>query len=287
MRCQICNKEDNEVYDSFYNGRVITACRSCITIEGLSIIKKPTFEQLDRANQRASVHDRMMKLAGLDKLSPVSKDHEVAQRNIAKIKIPPKKQYSDVLVYNYDWAIMMARRRKKMTITQLADLTHIPQIDLEDMEKGVLPKNFERNAKIISSVLNIPLLKEQEERLKARPPVKTEINKTEEEILMETREKLFGKDLEINHKNEELRRLSEESEEQSQIDEEEAEEEEQKEEIRREVSSGKFDFSKTEKLKNVTLNDLINMKKEREKRDQMEKEFQEKRENSKKDYEED
>jgi len=283
MRCQVCNKEDNELYDAFHNGRVISACRSCIEIEGLSVIKTPTFEQLDRANQRATVHERMMKLSGLDKFNPISRDNEIAQRNIAKIKIPPKKQYSDLLIHNYDWAIMMSRRRKKMTLSQLSDLTHIPQAELEEMEKGVLPRNFERNARIISSVLNIPLLKEQERKQVIPTPEK---EKTEEQILKETREKLFGGDLEINQKNEELRRINQEEDEEDEIDEIELEEPE-REEIRKEVHDGKFDFSKTEKLKNVTLNDLINMKRDKEKMNKMEKDFYDKRDNSKKDSEED
>jgi len=267
MKCEICNKNFNHLGNAIYKNKVIKICESCSQIENLPKINKPTQEQLDKANQRYSVHDRMMKMAGLDKLSPLSHDHEIAQRHLAKIKIPEKKQFSDILVPNYDWNIMMARRRRKMTINQLSEMTKIPIADLNNLEKGILPKNYENIARVIESVLNLPLLKETEEKIRLFPVKK----KSEEDLLVEARERLFGKDLRLNEEQEikkqqeRLEKLKQE--EQREIEEDENEELEEKnikEEVKSEIKTGRFDFSAKKNLKNVTLSDLVEMKKERE-----------------------
>lgn len=259
MVCELCKKEE-ETQDAFYFGKIIRVCEKCIKSENLTIIKKPTTEQLERADKRFSVRERMMRLSGLDQLSPISQDHEIAQRNIAKIRIPPKRQNSDLLVYNYNWDIMMARRRKKMTLNQLSDLTKIPVLDLQNFEKGILPKDFERIAKILSSVLNISLLKldiKKKEESLVNNPVKESLD-PEEEI----RVKLFKEDLEINKRNEEFRNKDNAEEVVNQVD---KEVEIEREEFRNKLIEGKFDFSKRDKLRDVTLSDLVEMKKQREK----------------------
>lgn len=261
MRCGICNKEEIELYDAFYAGKVMSACRKCILSEDLTIIRKPTQEQLERANQRFSVKERMMKLSGLDKNSPISKDNEVAQRNITKIRIPPKKQYSELLVPNYNWVMMMARRRKKMTIAQLSDLTKIPQAELEEIEQGVLPRNYEKIAGIVSNVLNIVMLKETK---RIMPP---EEIKKESETIEETRLKLFKEDLGINQRNEEFKHdletgRNEESE--DILEEVNQEIKEERDLIKRKLNEGKIDFSKREDLRNITLSDLVDIKRRRE-----------------------
>jgi ribosome-binding protein aMBF1 (putative translation factor) len=258
MKCEICNKDFNNLGSAIYKNKVIKICESCSRIENLPKVNKPTQDQLDKANQRYSVHDRMMKMSGLDKLNPVSHDHEIAQRHLAKIKIPEKKQFSDILVPNYDWNIMMARRRRKMTINQLSEITRIPIADLNNMEKGILPKNYDNIARVLENVLNLPLLKETEERMRLMPVRK----KSEEELLRDARERLFGEDIKLNEENEIFRKREEEMRE-AEL-EAQAQEEKIKEEVRNEVKAGKFDFSDKKNLKNVTLNDLVEMKKERE-----------------------
>jgi len=269
MICSICNKDEVALYNAISDNKIIKICETCSRIEGIPIVKKPTQDQLERANQRYTVHERMMKMSGLDKLNPVSHDHEIAQRHLAKIKIPEKKQFSDILVPNYDWNIMMARRRRKMTINQLAELTKIPVAEINSMEKGILPKNFEKIARAIESMLNISLLKETEENRKFFRP---ERRKSEEEILIETRERLFGKDLRLNEEQqikkeqERIRGAELAAKANEQVEEELGREE--KEEVKEEIKTGRFDFSSRnnkKNMQNVTLNDLVEMKKEREK----------------------
>jgi ribosome-binding protein aMBF1 (putative translation factor) len=274
MKCSICGSNTEEVHKVVYGNGISEVCKSCMIIEGLSPIEKPTQFQLDKAEQRYSVHERMMKLSGLDKLNPVSRDHEIAQRHIAKIKVPEKKQLSELLFPNYDWTIMMARRRRKMTSKQLSEITRISINEIDSMEKGILPKNFERNARIFEEVLGIVILKETEAKYKIQMPEK---KKSEEELLDEVRSKLFGEDLNFNQNQElarqelarkeqleqeirEAEKIAASKEEIQRVD----EQAELRKELRKEISSGKFDFSNREKLKNITLKDLVEMKKEKE-----------------------
>ncbi len=219
---------------------MINVCEECAKKEGIPIIKKPSESQLNRANERYTVRERMEIMSGMRDATEISEDQTITQGNLARLKVPPKKQVNENVLDNYFWALNIARRRKKITVNQLARQTKIPVETIQAIEKGKIPKDFEEIFAKLELFLDIKLLKNH----------KTKINFTrtkdeEQEILKQVHEKMGSlkpskskdREREIQLKKEQLEKLS----------------------------KGEIDFSIREDLSNVTLNDLVEMKKAREK----------------------
>lgn len=251
MRCKICSLSDQEtnIYDGIYEGEISPICENCAESENIPLIKKPTEDQITSSEITGTVRDRLEKMSGTRELS---KEQTIANKNLAKIKFPQAKQHSEILIDNYYWAIKMARRRKKISIEQLAKSTGISEQTLEELEIGQLPTNFEEIMKKLELVLDVKLLKTHELEPKFVLPERD----VQERILAETEEKmkeLESKDFlkpEPKPDNEKLEKL-------------------------RKIESGEFDFSKRRELEDVTLADLQEMKRKRDLKQKFEKEKQE------------
>jgi ribosome-binding protein aMBF1 (putative translation factor) len=252
MICEICGK-NQATFQGILDTKVVNICEICARTEGLPIVKKPTQEQLDRANQRYTVRERMMKISGMDKLHPVSRDHEIAQRHLGKIKIPEKVQKSDSLVENYNWNIKIGRRRKKMTTSQLAQLAGTTPGIIDSLEKGMLMKDYEKIAERIESVLDIQLLKAHERKIKFIMPPEKPVEIPKDVSTENSLEEMETAELKRSVAEQNIKRKHE-----------------ARENIER-IQKGEFDFSKKENLQNVTLDDLIKAKKEREAKERKEK----------------
>lgn len=272
MRCEICNKEKLELSSGIYENHLVRACDDCIKMENITIIHKPTAEQLAQANKRYTVKERMMHLSGLDKLHPVSKDHEIAQRHLAKIRIPAKKDETQELVQNYDWNIRMARRRKKLSTKQIAEQINTSQETIDNIERGILPKNFEKIMLDLEKLLEIKILSQHQREIIFRRPEKV---KTEQDIIQSVKNRIEGKTIQEDD-DEEIDFMSDEVEKIDDLETQEIEELKkdierkkvldklEKQESGNEIKQGTFNFSDKKKLQNLTLSDLAELKKQRE-----------------------
>lgn len=248
MRCQLCGKNEG-YFEGVVNREVLLLCEICAKTEGVPLIRKPTSEQLARANQRYTVRERMMRISGLDKLNPVSRDHEIAQRHLGKIKIPEKPQQSASLVDNYTWNIKMARRRKKMSQNQIAQVAGISVEAVDSFERGILIKDYEKIAEKLENALGIPILKSHQKSIKFIMP-----EKKEQANLPIT---VNGKDKSLEELELDELRKSVHLANQHKVREE-------KIQAVEEIKKGDFNFSDKTKTGNITLDDLIKAKKERE-----------------------
>jgi ribosome-binding protein aMBF1 (putative translation factor) len=242
MRCAICKKEDVEVklFEGIFTGGMIRICKPCSLTEGIPTIRKPSEEQLERADERYSVRERMEHLSGKGEKTKIGKEQIHVQGNLAKLRIPGKKEYHPEVMDNYFWTLNLARRRKKLSLGQLAEKIGIDKEIINSIEKGKIPENFEENFLQLESFLGIKLLKSHKKKLEF-----TRTADEERRILETVREKI----------------------ENSPIDEE-LDKEEEKKEILERISRGEEDFSVKENLDNVTLSDLVEMKRQREKREE-------------------
>ena len=230
MECYICKKssQETELFEGIYENQIIKVCKKCADLELIPLLKKPTEEQLLVAEHRGSVRERLEKLSG--KIKPISKDHEIAKKNLGKLKIPEKKQYDEKLIENYDWALRTARRRKKLSIEQLSQQTGLPAELLDSLEKGQLPDNFETEMRQLELILNVKLLKQPKQEIHFKKPTQDK----EKEILHDVEEKMH----QTQEKNEKIKQ----------------------------IQSGELDFSKRENIENITLADLQKLKEERDKK---------------------
>ena len=127
MRCSVCKRTSDEVrlLEGILKAEMVRVCTECAKTEGIPLVHKPSEEQLEKANERYSVRERMERLSGMRDTTEISNDQIVTQGNLAKLRAPPKKQYNDEVLDNYYWTLNIARRRKKLSINQLSRLIGI------------------------------------------------------------------------------------------------------------------------------------------------------------------
>jgi ribosome-binding protein aMBF1 (putative translation factor) len=244
MRCAICKQTSDEIelFEGILKTEMVNICKKCAESEGIPIIQRPSEAQLNRANEKYTVRERMEIMSGMRNATEISEDQTITQGNLAKLKIPPKKQTHQDVLDNYYWNLNIARRRKKLTINQLAKQTQIdPQI-IEAIEKGKIPEDFEPIFAKLELFLDIKLLKNHKRKMHFLRPTKDEA----EEILKQVKEKMDLPDLgEPKNKEKSLK--------------------DKKEKLEK-LSKGEIDFSKRENLSSLTLNDLVEIKKEKERK---------------------
>lgn len=242
MRCAICKRESEEVklFEGILKSEMIRICEECAESEGVPLVRKPSEDQLQRADERYSVRERMERMSGVRDTTEISEDQTITQGNLAKLRMPPKKQYHDDVLDNYYWTLNIARRRKKLSINQFAELIKIDANILQSIERGKIPENFEEIFLKLESFLGIKLLKNYKQNVSF-----TRTIDEEKEILKSVEEKINGEDASINNNLGYAER---------------------REETRNKIAKGEIDFSRREELQDVTLNDLVEMKKEREKK---------------------
>lgn len=244
MRCAVCKREQDEVklFEGILKAEMIRICEDCSESEGVPLIRKPSEDQLQKAEERYSVRERMERISGVREATEISEDQTVTQGNLAKLRVPPKKQRNENVLDNYYWTLNIARRRKKLSINQLSNLIKIDVKILQAIERGKIPENFEEIFLQLESFLGIKLLKSHKQQINFTRTVDEE-----REILKSVSGKMAGED------TSETDTLLEELEEESR-------------DKMEKISKGEMDFSKRENLQDVTLNDLVEMKKEREKK---------------------
>lgn len=234
-RCTICKKTSEEIqlYTGILDAEMVMVCEHCAEEEGIPLIKKPSEKQLNRADKKYTVRERMEILSGSRDATDISDDQMVTQRNLAKLRAPPKKQYHEDVLDNYSWTLNIARRRAKLTASQLAEKTQVSSEIIRSIEKGKIPENFEEIFPKLENYLGIKLLKNNGGKINF-------IRKREEEdkILESVRKKI-----------ESPNSLDEPT-------------------PKKKIG---LDFSSRESLENVTLNDLVEMKRAKEAREKKRK----------------
>ena len=241
-KCAICKltSDETKLFEGILKTEMVNVCKECAEKEGIPIIQKPSESQLNKADERYTVRERMEVMSGMRDTTEISQDQTITQGNLAKLRIPPKKQLHEDVLDNYFWTVNIARRRKKLTVNQLATQTQIDVETIQAIEKGKIPEDFKTIFAKLELYLDIKLLKTHEAKTHFLKPTQDEANK----ILKEVQEKMGLPNLdEPRNKKQKL---------------------EAKKEQLEKLSKGETDFSRREDLSNVTLNDLVEMKKQRE-----------------------
>ncbi|MDD2445006.1 MAG: hypothetical protein PHF09_00120 [Candidatus Nanoarchaeia archaeon] len=241
-KCVLCGITEREttLYEGIYDREMIFVCQNCAREERIPVIKKPSIEQLKDANKFYSVRERMEKMSGMRRIrTNIGEDQQIVLRNLTKLRMPEPKQKHEDVEDNYYWEINMARRRRKMTTNQLAKETGISLEIIENLEKGKLPLEFKEILSKLEGYFNIKLLKHHD------PKVNFFMKENENKILEDVKQKIKEDREEVFKKR--------------------------KRKILRKIENSEIDFSKQENLENITLNDLIEIKRRKEKEEQKKK----------------
>lgn len=247
-RCTVCKKESDEVelFKGIRSDGMVMVCEPCAEREGIPIIKKPTESQLDKAAERYTVRERMERMSGMRDTTEISEDQMTTQGNLAKLRMPaPKQQHEDILD-NYYWTLNIARRRKKMSVNQLAEKMQVAPAIIQGIEKGKIPKDFEDLFIKLEIFMGIKLLKVHSKKIGFSRTADEQA-----EILKSVQNKMDHPDMEDEF---------------IESDNSEAVDDYHKDKIalKEKLSQGELRLSKRQDFENVTLNDLVDRKKKRE-----------------------
>ncbi len=182
MECKICGKshEETELYRGVFEERIETVCANCARIEDIPIVKRPNPDSFEGRKEHLSVRERMEKMAQPNK--PIPKEHFIAHKNLTKLNFPTKRQDHADLVENYDWILKTARRRKKLSQTQVAEGLIIPLQVIVDLESGKISKEFNNYVEKLEAYLGVQIRKRVPEKFNLqRKPVNLE----EEKIVLD------------------------------------------------------------------------------------------------------
>ncbi len=272
-KCFACGKPEEEVllFDGISNRGIQRVCYHCSEREGITLIRKPTKEQLEQAEKRRSVREVMENMSNPQKKFMV-KDQMIAHKNLAKLKFPGMKQEHGDLIENYDWVLKQARRHAKITTTKIAQLAGVEQKQYESLEAGHLFPGFQAVVAAVERVLEVKILKISRKEIVMLPMENKRIEEkksVEQGILDSVKQKMkkhfflvkrakedgvdyYNGDVETQHDKIDVDEI---------VMQKNEEKKKRYEQLATELDSDKFDFSRRENLDKITLQDLADLKK--------------------------
>jgi len=157
--CVRCSRTGEQVklVDAIYGREVEKICEECAMGENVPLIRRPSSEQLKESEKPYSIKQRLNKMAGIDLRKDEKKDFA---RGISLDKLRPAKDYKSILdrryeatkkrnqplnlISNFNWHILMARKDKKITRKQLADVIGESESTIRLVEENYLPDDAAR-----------------------------------------------------------------------------------------------------------------------------------------------
>jgi transcriptional regulator with XRE-family HTH domain len=280
-KCFICGKPEEEValFEGVSLSGVRKVCYLCSVRDGVTLIRKPTREQLEQAEKRRSVREVMENMTSPQK-KLMNKDQMIAHKSLAKLRFPGMKQEHGDLIENYDWVLKQARRHAKITTDAVVRLANIDKSQYESLEAGRLFPGFQAVAAAVERVLEVKILKIARKEIVMLP---TESKRAEEkksqeqDILDSVKHKMkkhfflvrkakeegvdyYDGDIETQHDKIDVDEI---------IQKKNEEKKKRYDQLANDIESDKFDFSRRENLDKLTLQDLANLKKLRKEKEDL------------------
>lgn len=139
--CIRCNQNEEQVrlFDGIYITEAVKICEMCAIIANIPIIKRPTPEQLKASEKNFGVKERLSAMAGIfPEKKQKTKQEELEELEKNKGLVKPEELVFK-LVDNFHWIIQTNRRRKGLTLRQLAETLSESESALKMLERAVVP----------------------------------------------------------------------------------------------------------------------------------------------------
>lgn len=172
FRCGI-SSEAVPLYDAITGEGLVKVCANCNIKENLPLIRTV---DASKGERKLTVYERMTKISGV---SPTNKDirkreEEKRKENEELKQVMDKKMREELyssntkkdisgesnLVRNFHWEILKARRDRRLSQAQLADVIGESEVAIRMAERGILPRERERIVKKLESYLRIKLTRD-------------------------------------------------------------------------------------------------------------------------------
>lgn len=170
--CSVCGAWGSRVqlFDAVFDDGLKKICEKCSQVEHMPVLNKPTSFQLEKADKRTgSFHERATEQLEKRQIEKARKEQkakqdvtlkDIIEKNLERSFLKQKEQKPRLdLVENFHWIIMRARRKKHLSIKELAEEIKEPEITVRMIEKGVLPpKDEHRLVNKLESYLGIQII---------------------------------------------------------------------------------------------------------------------------------
>lgn len=168
--CFRCEKESVKLFDSITNEGIVGLCRDCAD-EAL-VLKKPksvVIPKDDTFRERLSSFEKTNFLENPKKINN-EQDEELKKIITKNIEKDLEESFGeDILVRNFHWAVMRARRLRKLTINELAKKISEPVNLIVFIEKGRVSKKHINLLRKLELFFNIELFTNDARKKFVRP----------------------------------------------------------------------------------------------------------------------
>ncbi|MBU1136174.1 MAG: helix-turn-helix transcriptional regulator [Nanoarchaeota archaeon] len=208
LKCFKCGRNEDEVklLDAITFNQITKICEECSLLEDIPVIRRPSTFQLKSSEEgNKNVHVRLERISETDsnksKISKIA--HEITQKNISvfeekkddferKSILAKSKNKPLHLIDNFNWHILMARKKKKLSRNQLAEFLGESETAIKMIENKEFPDDAPKLINKLEQFFGIKLKKQEIiEKQKETPnkPAFSSWGKTQEFFEHETPEK--------------------------------------------------------------------------------------------------
>ena len=169
--CFRCGRKEDKVklLDAVYEKEIAKICEECSVFENVPIIRKPTSSQIEESQKSYSIGERMRRMRANskqepEKFNPVSisldklrKPKDYKSLLDSKFKKAKENNQPLNLVDNYNWHILMTRKKRKIDRKQLANAIGESEEVIRMIEEKFLPDDALRIIAKIEQYLGIKI----------------------------------------------------------------------------------------------------------------------------------
>tara|TARA_Y100000310_G_scaffold303044_1_gene340997 strand:- start:915 stop:1547 length:633 start_codon:yes stop_codon:yes gene_type:complete len=153
--CGNCGDEDR-LFEAVTGEGVKSLCRRCLRLGNYPIIEKSSVEQ-SREESRFFGNREATPIPTFKEKDPETEkiDEELEGMVLERVEA---REYED-LVDNFHWVVRQGRRAKKLSLKQLSEHVAEPEILIVSMEKGELPKDYDKLVSKVEQFLGVRIRK--------------------------------------------------------------------------------------------------------------------------------
>lgn len=171
VECFRCGNSfsSSDMLECVHKTGVVYVCSECYPKLRIPIIEKKKVDWASIETNK-TVRERLSNIAHVNveekksvfetKKNPEDMTlRDIVEKNFDKNKLVAKEVPTE-LVDNFNWVIMRKRRALKMSLNELSERIHEPEVIVNSLEKGLLPKDYAGIIRKVESTLGIRLFKD-------------------------------------------------------------------------------------------------------------------------------
>jgi ribosome-binding protein aMBF1 (putative translation factor) len=165
VRCGI-SEEELRLFDGIYVNEVVKICERCALLSDVPLIKRPSAEQLKESEKSWKVRERLGRMAKVEVQTERAKiENSIRLNDIENIKPKGNEKIEANLVDNYHWVLMVSRRKRGLTVKQLAEAIGESESAIKFLEKKIIPEESLELLRKLEQFYNVRIFKKKPEEV--------------------------------------------------------------------------------------------------------------------------